>query len=61
MYRSIKVSLYPNKEQKELLDKTFGCSRFLYNKMLEERIKIYEELKEDKQALYDYKYKTEKQ
>jgi len=29
--------------------------------MLEERIKVYEELKDDKDALYKHKYKTEKQ
>ena len=31
MYRSFKFRLYPNKEQKELLNKSFGCSRFIYN------------------------------
>ena len=61
MLRAIKVRLFPNKEQKELLDETFGCSRFIYNRMLEERIKIYELLKEDRDSLHDYKYKTEKQ
>ncbi|TFF98779.1 MAG: transposase [Promethearchaeota archaeon] len=59
--RAIKVRLYPNQEQKEMLNKTFGCCRFIYNKMLEERIKVYEELKDDKQALYDHRYKTEKE
>jgi len=29
--------------------------------MLEERIKVYDELKNDKDALYEYSYKTEKQ
>ena len=31
MYKSFKFRLYPNKEQKELLNKSFGCSRFIYN------------------------------
>jgi len=31
MYRSFKFRLYPNKKQKELLNKSFGCSRFIYN------------------------------
>ncbi|MBD3228927.1 MAG: helix-turn-helix domain-containing protein, partial [Candidatus Lokiarchaeota archaeon] len=44
-----------------LLNKTFGCCRFIYNKMLEERIKVYKELKGDSQALYDHRYKTEKE
>lgn len=59
--RAIKIRLYPNQEQQILLNKTLGCCRFIYNKMLEERIKVYEELKDDNETLYDYKYKTEKQ
>lgn len=31
MYRSFKFRLYPDKKQKELLNKSFGCSRFIYN------------------------------
>ncbi|MHA1312189.1 MAG: helix-turn-helix domain-containing protein [Candidatus Helarchaeota archaeon] len=37
IHRAIKVRLYPNKAQEEMLNKTFGCCRFIYNKMLEER------------------------
>ena len=48
--RAIKVRLYPNKEQSEFLDITIGCCRFIYNKMLEERIRIYNNLKEDKEV-----------
>ena len=44
-----------------LLNKTLGCCRFLYNKMLEEHIRVYAQLKDDKDALYSYNYKTEKQ
>jgi len=44
-----------------MLSKTFGCCRFIYNKMLEERKQIYEQLKDDTQALYIYNYKTEKE
>ena len=60
MLRATKVRVYPNQEQEIMLNKTFGCCRFLYNKMLEERINVYNELKEDTDALYVYKYKTEK-
>lgn len=35
--KAFKFRLYPNKEQEELLAKTFGCVRFVYNKMLAER------------------------
>ena len=31
MYKSFKFRLYPNSKQKELLNKSFGCSRFIYN------------------------------
>lgn len=56
----IKVRLYPNKSQEQMLLKTMGCCRFLYNQMLAERINTWEELKNDKDRLYGYKYRTEK-
>ena len=31
MYKSFKFRLYPNKLQLELINKSFGCSRFVYN------------------------------
>lgn len=40
--KAIKYRIYPNKEQQDLILKTFGCSRFVYNYMLEESIKRYE-------------------
>ena len=35
--KSYKIRLYPNKEQKILLDKHFGCTRFVYNHFLNVR------------------------
>lgn len=35
--KSYKIRLYPNKEQKILLDKHFGCVRFVYNHFLNVR------------------------
>ncbi len=61
IYRAYKIRIYPNKSQQEILDKTFGCCRFLWNKMLNERILVYQKLCQDKEQLYSYKYKTEKQ
>jgi putative transposase len=58
--KGIRLRIYPNKEQSILLNKTLGCCRFLYNKMLEEHITVYAQLKDDKDALYSHKYKTEK-
>ena len=46
MLKAYKYRIYPNKEQREYLAKTFGCSRFIYNKMLADRIKSYQENKD---------------
>ena len=46
MKKAYKFRLYPNEEQRIYLAKTFGCTRFVYNKMLAERIKSYEENKD---------------
>ena len=42
MEKSFKYRIYPNKKQKELIHKTFGCCRFVYNYYLDKRIKMYE-------------------
>ena len=44
--KAYKYRLYPNKEQEILLAKTFGCVRFIYNKMLSDKIEHYKETKE---------------
>ena len=44
--KSYKFRLYPNEEQKQLFAKTFGCSRAIWNMMLADKIKHYEETKE---------------
>ncbi|MBE1304163.1 IS200/IS605 family element transposase accessory protein TnpB [Clostridium botulinum] len=46
MLKAYKYRIYPNKEQKLYLAKAFGCTRFIYNKMLADRIKSYEENKD---------------
>jgi len=35
MFRAIELKLYPNQSQVKQLEIEFGCSRFIYNKMLE--------------------------
>ena len=35
--------LYPNEKQRELIEKTFGCCRYVYNRFLNERILSYRE------------------
>ena len=44
--KAYKYRLYPNKEQEIYLQKTFGCTRFIYNQMLADRIKSYNENKD---------------
>lgn len=44
--KSYKFRLYPNEEQKQFFAKTFGCSRAIWNMMLADKIKHYEETKE---------------
>ncbi|MHA1377503.1 MAG: helix-turn-helix domain-containing protein [Candidatus Helarchaeota archaeon] len=61
IHRAVKIRVYPTRGQRALLDQTFGCCRFINNKMLEERIRVYKELIEDKDSLYAYKYKTERE
>ncbi|MBN3356089.1 transposase, partial [Clostridium botulinum] len=46
MLKAYKYRMYPNREQKLYFAKTFGCTRFIYNKMLADRIKSYEENKD---------------
>ena len=46
MLKAYKYRIYPTSEQKLYLAKTFGCTRFIYNKMLADRIKSYEENKD---------------
>ena len=59
--RGFRVRIYPSEEQAILINKTLGCCRFIYNKMLAERKEVYENLKDNKEELYKYKYKTEKE
>lgn len=43
MQKGFKARLYPTEEQKAILNKTFGCSRFVYNHFLAERKRSYKE------------------
>ena len=44
--KGYKFRIYPNKEQSNLIQKTFGSVRFLYNRMLADKIEYYKETKE---------------
>ena len=39
--RAYKFRMYPNKNQKVLINKTFGCVRFVYNHLLDDRNNHY--------------------
>ena len=41
-----KYRIYPNKEQRIYFAKCFGCVRFVYNRMLSDKIKYYKETKQ---------------
>ncbi|GAM14306.1 mobile element protein [Mesobacillus selenatarsenatis SF-1] len=56
--KAYKFRLYPNDEQALIFRKTFGCVRFVYNKMLAERKETYELLKDDEEALKKMKHPT---
>lgn len=56
--RGFQYRIYPNKKQQELISKTIGCCRFIYNQMLADKISYY---KENKSMLMTTpaQYKTE--
>ena len=64
MYKAYKFRLYPNDNQKMLINKTFGCTRFIYNHFLnkckeEGYIKAYDMCKELKELVLDYPFLKE--
>lgn len=44
--KAYKFRIYPSEEQKIFFAKTFGCTRFIYNQMLADKISYYEKRKE---------------
>ncbi len=58
MNKAIKYRIYPNKSQEELLQKTFGCCRKIWNLMLSDKINYYKETKQLLQ-IAPAKYKKE--
>jgi putative transposase len=58
MLKAYKYRIYPNKEQEEFFAKTFGCCRFVWNKMLEEKLSAYRNRKPIPQTI-PAKYKKE--
>lgn len=46
MLKAYKYRIYPNKQQEEQIQKTFGCCRFVYNQTLAHKKEKYEKDKE---------------
>lgn len=44
--KAYKFRIYPDAEQKVLFARTFGCVRFIYNRMLEDKINYYQQTKQ---------------
>ena len=38
MNRAVKCRIRPTRNQEVMMEKTFGCCRFLYNRMLNDRM-----------------------
>lgn len=69
-HRSLKLRIFPSKEQEKLIVKTFGCCRLVYNSYLKERMNFFENViskisKEDKdlrlKAYKSFKYSNLKE
>lgn len=70
-HKSLKLRIYPTKEQSQLINQTFGCYRKLYNEHLQERNEFYIDNilpvknkiteKEKKEIYKTFKPKTEKE
>ena len=45
MNKAYKFRILPNAKQRTLFAKTFGCVRFIYNRMLSDKIEYYEKTK----------------
>lgn len=43
MNKGFKFRIYPNQEQEMLIIKTFGCTRWIWNQMLSDKIKAYQQ------------------
>ena len=49
--KAYKFRIYPSVEQKEIINKTFGCTRFIYNYYLNKKQELY---KNNKQSMSAY-------
>ena len=52
MFKSFKYRLYPTAPQAEKINQNIGCARFVYNQLLDDRIKVYKETKQRSNKTY---------
>lgn len=52
MFKAFKYRLYPVSSQAEKIDQNIGCARFVYNQLLDDRIKVYKETKQKSKKTY---------
>lgn len=52
MFKAFKYRLYPTASQAEKINQNIGCARFVYNQLLDERIKVYKETKQKSKKTY---------
>ena len=60
LYKAYKFRAYPEGDQYVILNKTFGCVRFIYNKLLEDKSNYYKENKKNLKREVTY-YKKQEQ
>lgn len=51
-YKAFKYRLYPTAPQAEKINQNIGCARFVYNQLLDDRIKVWKETKQFSNKTY---------
>ena len=52
MFKAFKYRLYPTAPQADKINQNIGCARFVYNHLLDDRIKVYRETKQRSKKTY---------
>ena len=52
MFKAFKYRLYPTASQAEKINQNIGCARFVFNQLLNDRIKVYRETKQRSKKTY---------
>ena len=52
MFKAFKYRLYPTEPQAEKINQNIGCARFVYNQLLDDRIKVWKETKQRSKKTY---------